>query len=449
LKPLAVEGDQLFAVDLPDWLAEDAAAARDSAADEASAEFADASGVAPMAAGTSKQDDAESGGEGLTQADLPEWVKEMRPIESIIPSAAQMAEIDQRVEKAGPLSGLRGVLPAEDLVTRYRKPPIYSVKLHVTEKNRSQSSLLDSILAQETQPLLIPTARKHASGLLLRVLIALLMLAVIVFAMFPGMNFAPLAVPALYPPEMLRMFEQVDKSLKPDAPILLAVDYEPGLSGEMRLVSSAVVNHLIAKKANIVVISTVPTGPALANQLLIEAQKANTGYDLAKQTVNLGYMPGGAISLLEFAQIPQQAAPVTLSGAQAWQNTFLKDLPKDRPGLQGFSQVIVLTDRAESGRAWIEQVQPLMSGVPLYMVTSAQAAPLLLPYAQSGQVAGIVSGLLGGAMYAQLSNQPGSPALNYLAAYQIAVVLAIGIVLVGGLISGGMALAKRDDKDEE
>lgn len=424
----AMEGEQPFTVDLPEWLSEDETAGAVEAGE-------------PV---------AELGGEELAQAELPEWVKEMRPIESMIPEEAEMTEMDQRVEKAGPLSGMRGVLPAEELATRWTKPPIYSVKLHVTEKQRSQASLLESILAQEAQPLLIPPERSRAPGMLLRAVLALIMIVALVIPFVPDLKIEPLGVPVLYPAEMLQMFDHIDKNLQSNAPVLLAVDYQPGLSGEMQMTAAPVVDHLIAKNARIVIISTVPTGPALAQQLVTDAgtafeQRTQQKYDLAQHVVNLGYLPGGTISLLEFAHQPVLAAPTDLAGQNPWGGTVLKDVS----GMAGFSQVVVITDSGETGRAWVEQVQPWIGDVPLLMVTSAQAAPLMTPYVESNQVAGMVSGLLGGAMYAQLTGQSDSPASGYLAAYQIGIALAFVLVLVGGLITGISSLFKRSTKQEE
>ncbi|HEX9018620.1 MAG TPA: hypothetical protein VF806_05515, partial [Anaerolineaceae bacterium] len=412
----AVEGDQPFAVDLPDWLNEE----------QAASETGEAAGA------------AETGGAELAHAELPDWVQEMRPIESIIPEQGAAPEADQRVEKAGPLAGMTGILPAEELAARYRKPPVYSMKLRVTEKQRSQAALFESILAEETQPLQLPRQRKQTRGTLLRVVLALILLVVLAIPLLPGMGISPLVMPALFPRDMQDMFNQIDKSLAPETPVLLAVDYEPGLSGEMSLAASALVAQLEARNTRIVVVSTIPAGPALASQLLTNAQQSNPKYDIAQRATDLGYLPGGATSLLAFARQPQMVAP-------SWQYTYLKDLP----GLQGFGQIILLTDRAETGRAWVEQVQPAIGKVPLYIVASAQAAPLLEPYVGSGQVAGMVRGVLGGAMYAQLAGQSNNSAVGSLSAYQIGVGLAFILVLFGGLISGGAALLKRDRKDEE
>jgi hypothetical protein len=420
------EMDRSFtSVELPDWLAEESSTS--------------------SAASTSEKA-GEPAREELAHAELPEWVKEMRPIESVIPGEPAAAETSQQVEKAGPLAGLRGVLPAEEQISRYRKPPVYSAKLRVSEKQRSQSSLLDSIVTQESQPLLIAPERSRAPRALARILVALLFIIVLA-----GLRAFPLGLqpsPMLTPPELRDMFNQIDQAVPQSAPVLLAVDYEPGRSGEMYSASSPVIEHLMAKNARIVVLSTVPTGPALAQRLLSDSardlnEKTKQSYDLGAQTVNLGYLPGGTISLLEFAQLPSRAAPATLEGNfDIWNQPFLQDV-KD---LTGFSQVIVLTDSAETGRAWVEQVQPLMGKIPLFMVTSAQAAPLLMPYVQSQQINGMVNGLLGGVIYGQW-RQVDTPAGIYWESYQVGILLAVLLILIGGLFSAVVALTKRKGKE--
>ncbi len=422
------EGEQPFTVELPEWLGEEA-------------EAQPAEDREPL---------AEPAGEELAQAELPEWVKEMRPIESILPGEGAAADVDQRVEKAGPLAGMRGVLPVEDMAAHYGKAHAYTTRLHPTEKQRNQAALFDSILTQESQPLLIPPERSTATGLLVRILVALVLLLVVAFPVVFDVGTLAAPMPGLFPAEN-QMFQKMNQGLQSSAPVLLAIEYQPALSGEMRLAASAVVEQLMAKNARIVLVSTVPAGPALGQQLLDDAAasyKTRTGnvYNTAEMTANLGYLPGGTISLLDFAQQPQRAAPLTLDNQPAWgANSLLKDVTR----LSDFSQVIVLTDRAEVGRAWVEQVQPRLGKAPLLVVASAQAAPLLQPYLASGQIAGMTGGLLGGAIYAQLAGQKAGPQFNYLPAYQVGVLLAFLIVLVGGVVSAIMALVRHDDREGE
>lgn len=414
--------EQPFDVDLPEWLAEEADAGKTETPEQVFSGMED---------------------ENIAQADLPSWVVAMRPVETVVPDEAGMTETDQRVEKAGPLAGMRGVLPAEELITDYRKPPVYSAKLRVSEKQRGHASLFESILAQETQPQPIPARRSHAPRMVLRAMVALFLVILLGGLLMANIQLLP--VPSLYPSSISSMYDQIE-ALPADAPVLLAVDFSPGFSGEMRFASTMVIDHLMAKNARLTIVSTVPTGPAMADSLLRDVQALRSDYDLANQMENLGYLPGGTISLVEFVRSPQEAAPKTTLGQNAWEQPALEGVQT----IQDFEQVIILTDRAEGGRAWIEQVQPYLGDVPLMFISSAQAAPLLQPYVESSQAQGMVSGLMGGTLYGQRTGrQEANIANRYWGTYQIGVLIAFLMVLLGAVYSGLISMIKRKGKEEE
>jgi hypothetical protein len=235
-------------------------------------------------------------------------------------------------------------------------------------------------------------------------------------------------------------------ALPDGAPVLLAVDYEAGFSGEMRFAAVSMVESLMARNLRLAVVSTIPAGPVLGQNLLETAlsnlekynPQAAQAYSLSGQTINLGYLAGGATSLQEFALNPQQASRYglagTLSAPASWNSPALQGVGQ----LSDFGAVIVLTDSLETGRAWVEQVAPSLNSKPLLMVTSAQAGPLMQPYLASGQVRGMLSGMVGGTAYEQLDNLPGSgPA--YWSAYQSGLISAV-VILIGGALLQALAV---------
>jgi len=113
--------------------------------------------------------------------------------------------------------------------------------------------------------------------------------------------------------------------------------------------------------------------------------------------------------------------------------------------IKNYALVVVLTDSTETGRAWVEQVQPLLGTVPLTIVASAQAGPLLMPYYDSGQIKGLLSGFLGGAMYEQLSGRV-NLANTFWNSYQTGYVAGILMLIVGGVISAGLTVVRKPRK---
>jgi hypothetical protein len=100
--------------------------------------------------------------------------------------------------------------------------------------------------------------------------------------------------------------------------------------------------------------------------------------------------------------------------------------------LSDFFSVIIITDNADTMRAWVEQVQPSLGLSPLYAILSAQVSPLIQPYLDSNQLQGGLSGISGGAMYSQILARPGFSDA-YWNSFQIGAVGAILLILAGGL----------------
>jgi hypothetical protein len=175
---------------------------------------------------------------------------------------------------------------------------------------------------------------------------------------------------------------------------------------------------------------------------------AGHNYQAGQQYVNLGYLAGGPSGVLYFAISPAKAAPFTLDGQQAWQLPPLQGIQK----LSDFAAVIVLTDNADSGRVWIEQVGSTIGNTPILMAISAQVEPLILPYYDSGQIKGLVTGLAGGEAYGQTFVRPDAQtglAQRYWNSFSVGTLVAEILVLVGALWSAFTGWRARRDKSGE
>jgi hypothetical protein len=61
--------------------------------------------------------------------------------------------------------------------------------------------------------------------------------------------------------------------------------------------------------------------------------------------------------------------------------------------------IIEVAASPETARWWAEQLQANRSEIPLVVGVSAGAEPLAMPYVQSGQIKGLVSGFPGAVAY--------------------------------------------------
>ena len=373
--------------------------------------------------------------EALTPGELPSWVQAMRPIETSQAEAPLSTSGDQTLETRGPLAGLQGVLPAIPGIGPSSKPKAYSIKLQATEEQQAHSALLEQVLAAETAPEPITSFSPLATQRGLRWLLAFLLLVIVSGVLFLRTHVFSLPVGET---DEIRNARLITENIPQNTPVLVVVDYEPALTGEMEAIAAPLLDHLIILRHPVLVfISTSPTGGLLAERLL-SGPLQDRGYQRGTQYLNLGFLPGGLTGVRSFAQDPVAAAPLNIDRAPAWIGTPLESLTS----FSQFSAMIMITDNAESARTWIEQTNSSRGAMPVLVASSAQAAPMIEPYYNSGQVSGVVSGLYGGAIFEQ--NNSGWPgfARTYWDTFSLGMILAIVLIIAGGLWN--LALGLRD-----
>ena len=376
-------------------------------------------------------------GEDLPPAELPGWVQALRPVETVAPAPPprETGAAENRVEESGPLAGLRGILPSEPVITPASKAPAFTTRLEISEQQQRHIELFQKLLDTEDKPATFPAQPAVSSQRMLRWGIAGVLILALLIPLLGGVRVFP--TPDIAPQEVADVQSSL-VALPENAPVLLVADYSPAVVGEIHAAGDAVVTDLLRKGARLAVISTSPTGPALANDLiqglLPEAGNNSAAYASGTKIVRLGYLPGGASGLAAFIADPKSTIPFTIETLPAW----------EQPGLQGvrgfsdFARVVLMTDNADTGRAWIEQTQPkLGSGSEILLIAAAQAAPALRPYLDSHQARGMVAGIAGGAAYEMLDQRPGT-GQTYWNAFQFGTWTAVLI-----LIAGAAALSAR------
>jgi hypothetical protein len=393
--------------ELPDWLSE--MKARDGMIDIGTMRGVD--------------DDIE-----IEPAELPSWLQAMRPVASVAPEPQVFVD-DMTEESVGPLAGLRGILPAEPEIAQFEKPPVYSLRLNISHSQQKNAELLKELLESEGEERVLSKGVKALPQRLLRLVISIILLLVVSVPILFGTK--QVELPSTISPDILGLSEIVS-TLPETSSVLLAIEYEPAFSGELDAAAAPIVDHLILRGAQLALISTSPTGPALGERFLSSTQGSHE-FQHGEHYVNLGYLAGGTVALRNFALNPKQTSPWTISYEEAW------DLPPlaNINSLNDFDLVLTITDDPDTGRAWIEQVQPVLGDTPFVMVISAQAEPLIRPYYEitPQQVNGLVTGLSGGAEYEQVTGRS-QYARTYWDSFTIGLSAAVVLILLGGLING-------------
>lgn len=391
------EADELFSIELPDWLSK-AAPAEEKAAPQG--------GPPP---------------EAIAPAELPSWVQAMRPVETVLPGGeAALPPAEGPLEESGPLAGLRGVLPRAGELIQPGKPRPQGMRLQVNESQQADAALLEQMLAAETQAKPIRSEHTLSSQRILRWALSALLILLAALSLLSGSQSVPL--PAALPPEAALGLPVLD-ALPQGAPVLMIFDYEPALAGEVEAAAAPFVDRMLGLASpRVTVLSTSPTGAALAERFFAKTQ-ARHNYRPGRDYVNLGYLPGGEMGIRAFAENPRAAMP-----SPQWESPAAQEARR----FADYAAVLLLTDQAAAARAWVEQTEGRREGRPLLIVSSAQAAPMIQPYLLSGQVNGLVSGLHGGAAFEAFSGL-GSPVRRYWDAYHFVLLFAVVTVVIGSL----------------
>jgi hypothetical protein len=319
------------------------------------------------------------------------------------------------------------------------RPKSISLKLQATDEQQSSAALLERILGSETSPRALVTSSLLGSQHWLRRTLAILFWLVLVVII--ALRSTAMPIPSTALPDEMQAASTIVGNIPESGRVLVIVDYEPALAGEMEAVGGPVLSHVVLRHPTLSFVSTSSSGPGLVERLMTNT-KINVpisddgndsndgfGYVAGQQYFNLGYLPGGSAGALGFVKGPDKVIPVVRDqGIQS---------------LSDYSAVILMTDHAESGRVWVEQLyaqkqkDPLLTGQPLLVIASAQADPLLQPYVSARQINGIVSGLSDGARYEAVNviSTSSKTARSYWDAFGIGLAMSIALIVFGSLWS--------------
>lgn len=205
-----------------------------------------------------------------------------------------------------------------------------------------------------------------------------------------------LAVASLLPePDLLSLgssdadvVERVASTLDalPDAPVVvIGFDPDVGTYPEIRPAVRALLAELMARDAQLVLVSLTPEGRALA---LAELGRLAAVGDPQPAIVDLGYVAGSEAAL---ASLSRSARAVDAPAALA------AELEGD--GLGAGDLVVVIGGNDIGPRTWVEQALPRIGAPPTVAIAPTILLPELLPYVESGQLDALIGTPVDGASY--------------------------------------------------
>jgi len=313
----------------------------------------------------------------------------------------------EALETQGLLEGMRGLLPSASVV---ETPPIGQVRSdhEISDVALTRAQLLQSLLsrhvrapaekATQKRQRLVERIERAVLGVLL--LVAVIGALLIPQAQLPSLvQFGEGQIPALS--AEVERFQQVIESVDAGETVFVAWEYGFYGADEMNLIAGPILEQLVAREAELTVVSTRPEARALVGRLLDEGEYTWHAY-----------RPGGAIGMAGL-------------------------LPDERPAL-----ILLLTSEPNGLRRWIEQVNALAPRLyddvpPILVGQGAMLETLSSPYADvdAQQIEASIKGVRGAAAYEQLTDSE-AQASQQINALTIGHLLFTGALVLGGVIYG-------------
>lgn len=251
---------------------------------------------------------------------------------------------------------------------------------------------------------------------------------------------APMIKPIGIPLTINRTTHQVYdliESLDPGIDIvMLGMDYSVAGAADVHPQAVAVAKHLANRGIKMVMVAFVPDGPMLAERILgILGDRVSYGDNI----VNLGYLAGGESAVKKFIDDP------ATTFARDHRGNALSSLPimNNIQTIHDFTLIIDFQTGSPGYQDFLRQLPP---GGPLYAVGIVTVSvPNVMPYLNSGQFAGLLPGLRGGAEYEVLIGEPGEGAAR-MDAQSLGHLVIVTFIIVGNV---AYFFSKRQEKSSK
>jgi hypothetical protein len=214
----------------------------------------------------------------------------------------------------------------------------------------------------------------------------------------------PLLVPVGVPLKVsrpVRDFYAVVEDLPAGARVLLSCDYDPAAKAEIYPMNLAILRHLFRRDIKVVAFSLWEGGPPMAERALkIVAEEYGKTYGV--DYVNLGFKEGREATMVALGENIRNTFPTDYYRTPIDSISLLNDAEN----YGDFHLLISLTAGYPGGREYAKYVQPRFD-IQLICAVVATGVPFLMPYYQSQQISGLLTGIIGGAEYEELIGAPG------------------------------------------
>lgn len=234
----------------------------------------------------------------------------------------------------------------------------------------------------------------------------------------------------IIPSKQSQDFYNTIQQVPPGGMVLIDGWWSPGTRGENQWQTQAVLIHLMRRHLRFAILSFDPQNNTLV-QNMVNVLAPKYGYVEGRDYVNFGYKPASVFSQTV------QAMATDIPGAlkKDRHGASLAGMPamKGIKSIQDLGAVVEVTPSA-TAEAWLGLAGLQQGGhnVPFLLATTAVGAPTYYPYLDSGQIAGMLTGVKGAGDYEFLlgTSLNGTRATG---ALSLVYALIIGLIALGNI----------------
>lgn len=218
--------------------------------------------------------------------------------------------------------------------------------------------------------------------------------------------FLSILAPLLYPagmssepsPMVQTLYEQVERSLDAHRPILVSFEWDPSGAAEHQPMARALMRHIFARGGKAIVMCKGGglQGMDLHRQVL-EDCASEYGKKYGEDYVYLGYAIGSTNLVINLGQNIASVYPKDDAGTDLEQLPVMRGVTR----LADFGYLFVLCSGMTTVVDWLTYAQAPFNMNVGYGVLG-NVTPDCINYVQSGQIKGLLGGLVGAAQYEQM-----------------------------------------------
>jgi hypothetical protein len=352
-------------------------------------------------------DDAAPSPSAISKPEPAPKSPEDAPLPTIIPTEDGRSEQEGKeplwlAAPDSPLDHVDNPIPMESIIALPHRsiPPI---ERPPTEQERADARLFQQI-AVEPAPLHTSSLQllPRRPEILSRTGRTILYLLVLLAALSPILTGGQTTAWVQPRPAVVQLASDLS-ALPGGSVVLVSFEYSPSFAGELNPLATAVLRHLAAQSVPIVAMSTRPEGVGLAEQVLAAVADATPGYTYGQDYVILGYLPGQEAGLRTMAHSMADAFAIDhVLGGRLDQFPPTQGLAT----IQDATQILLLADDDMAVRRWIEQLGSRYalqrSPLRLQALVTARIEPMLVAYAEAGQLDTVIAGVYGAPQYAAI-----------------------------------------------